>query len=322
MYANQARLDEQEDPYFFISYAHHDGAYAKRLGDHLDKNAIPVWFDRNLAWGSRFVVELQRRIAGSLGVIVVMSPAAEAAQWVEREILEGQRHNRNFLPILISGQRHFLLASSQYFDARDGRLPGDQEILQLRHVLGGDQTRRPPALRLPIPLVKAPATHLSPSVSMAKLRSFLTTGELELADLLTGSMLLEAAGRLEAGWLRRSDGERLPGDVLRDIDLAWSGHSAGAYGFGAQLARHGRPPAGVPDGRSGDFFLLARALGWKKDRQEPSSFYQQFAAPARRGDAFFPTLRNPQLEGHPNWHDKWIETTMAVHLRLRAWRQA
>ena len=32
---------------------------------------------------------------------------------------------------------------------------------------------------------------------------------------------------------------------------------------------------------------------------------------------FFPTMRNPQLERFESWHDKWTDTVMAVHTRLR-----
>ncbi len=125
---------ESPSPCFFISYAHDDAAYVHRLADHLHGFDLPMWRDTDLAWGSRYPQEIRRRLARALGVIVVMSPAAEASEWVEREVLEGQQHDREFLPILLRGKRLFLLASSQYFDARDGALPGDREIRQLQSI--------------------------------------------------------------------------------------------------------------------------------------------------------------------------------------------
>ncbi|SRR6266536_3860571 len=129
---------EKSRPSFFISYANEDAAYVARLAGHLHEFGLPLWFDAHLKWGSQFPQEIRDQIMHAPGIIVVMSPAAEASEWVEREILEGQRHDRGFLPILLRGERLFLLASSQYFDARDGALPGEGEIRQLRPDRRGD----------------------------------------------------------------------------------------------------------------------------------------------------------------------------------------
>src|SRR6266536_700263 len=124
---------------FVVSYSRADIEYTTRLAEHLRSAGLPVWFDHDLVWGARFPTEIPQRIKYALAVIVIMSPAAEASEWVEREILEGQCYDRQFLPVLVRGERFFLLASSCYFDARDGALPGERELCQLRALRDSDR---------------------------------------------------------------------------------------------------------------------------------------------------------------------------------------
>ncbi|MEU6371162.1 toll/interleukin-1 receptor domain-containing protein [Streptomyces sp. NPDC046931] len=311
------------DASFFISYARQDVAYVSRLAEHLQGFGLPLWFDLHMAWGSRYPEEIRLRLSEALGIIVVMSPGADASEWVEREILEGQRNDRDFLPILLAGERLFLLASSHYFDARDGALPGEREIRQLRAICDARTTgvEAGPALvlRPPVQPPPPPPVRPSPDRALLKLTSCLEEGQVEHADILTTSLLLEAVGRLGSGWMRRADGKRLPVALLDRIDLAWSTFSQGAMGFRAQLHKCPSPPPGAPAGSQRDFSLLALSLGWKAERRDTTPRYGEFVRPVGHPPGFFPTLRNPQLERHVSWHDQWVETVMAVHVRLRTW---
>ncbi|MFI6095867.1 TIR domain-containing protein [Lentzea sp. NPDC051213] len=299
---------------FFLSYTQADAAYVKRLTEHLEASALPVWLDAKLRWGARVPGEIRDRLATAPGIIVIMSPASERSEWVEREILEGQRHGRPFLPVLLRGHRHFLLAATSFFDARDGRLPGEQEIGELRALLDSDAPRPGPVTR-PVPVV--PVATAPTEVSLRKLRHTLEEGQLAHADILTTSLLLEAGQRLDRGWLRRSDAGRLPVGLLADIDTAWAKFSQGQQGFAMQLARHPGPPEGAPPGRHRDFLALALTVGWKGLRGEVSPPYSELVAADDFPPGFFPTMRNPQLERFGSWHDKWTDTVMTVHTRLR-----
>jgi nucleotide-binding universal stress UspA family protein len=63
----------------FISYSHaHDGAYVELLAAHLEQEGVTVWFDRDIVTGDRWDEVIREKIDTSVGVIVVMSPAAEA----------------------------------------------------------------------------------------------------------------------------------------------------------------------------------------------------------------------------------------------------
>src|SRR5262249_26587060 len=154
-----------------------------------------------------------------------------------------------------------------------------------------------PSLDLPV----RPQWHLPPAagpslaVPLGKLRSFLASEEVQYADILTTSLLLEATGRLSSGWLRRRDAERLSFELLASIDASWAEFSHGMHGFRAQLSRHREPPRGAPPGRAGDFYALALALGWKRTSSATMPRYSEFVEPPDRGAGFFPTLRNPQL---------------------------
>jgi hypothetical protein len=281
-----------------------------------------VWFDVRLEWGSRFPVEIRDRLVDAPGIIVIMSPAAASSEWVEREILEGQQQSRPFLPILLQGKRLFLLASSNYFDARDGSLPGDTEIRRLRAIVedGAAGVAGLPIVASARPGVRiVPATRVPVDVSLHRLRGALEEGQFAHADILTTSLLLQASQRLDKGWMRRSDGARLSCQLLADVDSAWSKFSQGLHGFGVQLSLHAAPPPGAPAGRHRDFTLLALSVGWKELRGEVSPLYAELVAADEFGPGFFPTMRNPQLERYESWHDKWTETVMAVHLQLRRW---
>lgn len=308
------------NPAIVISYSRDDSLYVHRLAGHLQQSGLPVWFDRHMAWGEpSYVRTIEKHIATAAGLIVIMSPASHDNDWVEREILEGQRCDRVFLPILLAGHRHFLLASTLYFDARHGELPGERELRQLRAMVAPHPPSSPrPRLHLPAPAEAAAAPAPAPASSLGKLAAYLAGGELVAADILTTSLLLGEAGGLDAGWIRAADRDRLPPDLLARIDRHWSAATGGCHGFAAQLARCPAAPPRARPGSTGDFRALAVALGW----QPPTGLarrYGEFAA----GDhpcAYYPTLRNPQSEGHASWYEEWCQTAMAVHLRLRAWR--
>jgi hypothetical protein len=309
---------------FFISYSHEDIDYTKRLAAHLHESGLPAWHDSELNWGDRYSQKIAERIRRALGVIVVMSPAAAESEWVEREILEGQHYNRAFLPVLLAGERFFLLAATSYFDARLGGMPGDREMRRLRELVDAAA----PGGR-PVPLHdwgrvaqgNVAAGRQDTDALLRKLHSFLAAGRVEHADIFTTSMLTSAAGRIGSGWLRREDGSRLRSGLLAGIDLIWSEFSGGGHGFRAQLARHAGPPPEARPGDHRDLTALAISLGWRSPAGGATPRYGDFVRPTAGTwpSGFFPTLRNPQLEQRQGWPDRWRETVMAVHLRLRDW---
>jgi hypothetical protein len=141
--------------------------------------------------------------------------------------------------------------------------------------------------------------------------------ETEHADLLTTSLVLEAAGRLANGWIRRSDAGTLTDGLLAGVDALWSRSSGGIHGFGAQRAL-----APVCGGRHADFLELSVRYGWRTSMEDTVPKYQEFVRRTAGQPGFFPTLRNPQAEEYLDWYDQWTQTTLAVHLRLRRMESA
>ncbi|MEV7012915.1 TIR domain-containing protein [Streptosporangium sp. NPDC051022] len=319
-------LLQVERPSLVVCYARADTGYGEWLVGLLSREGLPAWSIGNLVWGDDYIWKIRQQLREALAVIVLMSPDAQDSDDVTREILEGHRHNREFFPILLRGERHYLLAGSWYFDARSGVLPGPAELALLRRLYetsltgaggGGRPVLPAPAVRPAVPAVRPRAV-----ASLGTLRALLAEGEIQHADLLTTSLLLDAANRQEKGWMRRTDGRHLRGALLTEIDVAWADFSDGRYGFRAQLKL-----ADAGNGRYADFLALSAKYGWRTARSGAVTGrggavprYDEFAGRSEGGPGFFPTLRNPQSERHLNWYDQWTETVLAVHLRLRNWK--
>lgn len=135
----------------------------------------------------------------------------------------------------------------------------------------------------------------------------------ERADALTTAALLTEADRVEEGWLRSGDGAKLTDRLLTELDAAWSRHSGGAWGFRAQLRGVGGTTG------AGYFRSLSTAFGWRADDDGTDPPYAEFGRRADRSRPFYPTLRNPDRERFPEWHDEWSDTVVATHGRLRSW---
>ncbi|WP_243794359.1 TIR domain-containing protein [Saccharopolyspora gloriosae] len=300
-----------------VCYAPADQEYGRRLVEQLEAAGLPTWSEADLLLGDEHFPAIRNQLRDSIAIVVLMSQESQDSDHITRMILEGQIHHRPFVPVLLRGRRNYHLANTWYLDARDGRLPATRDLAVLHRLhdaataeTSADSTTMPPA---PPPNRRAPAVRVPAATSLGLLDRYLTDRELEYADLLTTTVLLDAAARLEDGWLRRADGRTLPLDLLTAIDELWAGHTRGTQGFTAQ-----RGQAEVR--RSADFLRASLAYGWRASDREPISRYQpgftERAGPGGR-DGFFPTLRNPQNEHFQDWYEQWTLTVTAVHLRLR-----
>jgi hypothetical protein len=158
---------------------------------------------------------------------------------------------------------------------------------------------------------------LSPAVRklVRGVREALAKHEIENADTLTTFALLEAAGRTRHECLRESDGRTLPDTLFTELNTAWANHSGGVWGFHAQRKRIDRPVTSAP----GSFRRLSVAFGWRDHENEIAQPYADFTRRDTRNKPFYPTLRNPEREQYPAWHNEWSATVMSVHVRLQDW---
>ncbi|EOD65392.1 GUN4 domain-containing protein [Amycolatopsis vancoresmycina] len=172
------------------------------------------------------------------------------------------------------------------------------------------RTSPPPATPPP-----EPEPGLDPALTdrVRQIRKLLEDGEVDHADTVTTLVLAEAAGRGRSGWLRASDGARLPLALITELDAAWADTSGGTWGFRAQHQRL----AGLELSKRREFREVCVRIGWRADQEEVSPPYPAFTRRAEAGGPFYPTLRNPERETHPEWHDEWASMIMAVHGQLR-----
>jgi hypothetical protein len=316
----QDPLTPPERRTFVVCYAAGDIGYARKLIGWLRAAGLPVWSVADLLPGDNHVWIKRQQLKYAIAVIVLMSPQSQDTEDITLSILEGQVHSRPFIPFLLAGKANYHLASTWPFDARDGRLPGDDLLRRLRDAAVGDNlanlAKMPPA-RPDQPI--APPVHMPHGAGLDRLGRYLGAREFGYADLHTTSLVLQAANRLSVGWLRERDGHKLPGSLLTGIDALWSFHTGGRQGFTAQLAL-----AQVRRGRQAEFRALSVACGWQDNENSlPSRSYQEFSERAGQGmrAGFYPTLRNPQCEQRHDWYDRWTATVLAAHLRLNEWEE-
>jgi hypothetical protein len=306
-------LTEPKQRMLAVCYVEADQDYGQRLVRHLREAELPTWSVADIRPGEWHIWVTRQRIAYATTIIVLESPQARESEDIVRMILEGERHGRQFYPILLDGHRHYLLAPVRCFDARDSRLPDAAELDILRRMAEADAAGT--LLDLTAPAAGTRLTTCSADVpaseTLRRLDTCLAEGQFEHADLLTTTILLVHADRLVQGYLRAVDGKGLPDGLLMQVDALWGNHTHGHQGFRAQYAR-----ASVDEGRPGEFTRLAEALGWSAPAQRYEGFITRSGP---RG--FFPTLRNPRDENdaYYQWHEHWTGTVLAVHRRIRTW---
>jgi TIR domain len=74
------------NPRIFISYAHADSDAARRIADELREMELQVWLDASsLQPGQNWVAEIERGLEEAGYLLVLLSSASVASQWVQRE---------------------------------------------------------------------------------------------------------------------------------------------------------------------------------------------------------------------------------------------
>lgn len=75
-------------PYIFLSHSTKDNDFTRFLNDALKDEGFDVWVDfEDIEPGQRWLHAIQNGIEESAAVVVVMSKAAQASEWCEREAL-------------------------------------------------------------------------------------------------------------------------------------------------------------------------------------------------------------------------------------------
>ncbi|MDX1993437.1 MAG: TIR domain-containing protein [bacterium] len=123
--------------HLFISYSRRDRDYADELKGYLRANGLPVWIDEQIEHGDQWFNEIHEAIKSCAAFLVVMSPSAEASEWVQKEVLLAKRYKKPIFPLLLSGEEFALLIDIQFADVRQGQMPGADFHRRLSRVLFG-----------------------------------------------------------------------------------------------------------------------------------------------------------------------------------------
>jgi hypothetical protein len=131
--------------HIFVSYSRADQDYVNRLVQYLSEHQIATWVDHEIDYGARWVVAVRDKIDTCAAFVSVMSPTAEASDWVNREIDRAEEMGRPIRPLLLDGGRFFRLSNLQYEDVRGAVLPRARFIEDLRSIVTGTNgTAGPP----------------------------------------------------------------------------------------------------------------------------------------------------------------------------------
>lgn len=129
----------------FISYSHKDTRYAHGLADHFRNMGFDTWIDERLDYGSQWPHEIQRQLDSCDAFILIMTPRSFASEWVQSELQRAKRKRKPIFPVLLEGEEPWLsVESTQFYDVRDGKLPGDEFYADLRQAMAKPGT--PPVL--------------------------------------------------------------------------------------------------------------------------------------------------------------------------------
>ncbi len=139
------------------------------------------------------------------------------------------------LPIFLEGMT-WVNFKSEYFDPMEQLIWGITGVkpkLKQRSSTSGHPSE---ATASPLPKPKRRIVELKSekNVDYTKLRDLLAAGEWKEADMETGKVMCQAAGRERQGWLDVEDIDNFPCEDLLTINQLWLHYSDGKFGFSVQ----------------------------------------------------------------------------------------
>ena len=109
----------------FMSYSHRDSDFTYRLAEEIERHNIPVWIDDRIDYGTRWPHVIQEKIDTCKAFIVIMSDNARASDWVNNELTYALSKGKKIFPLLLKGETWLSVASIQYVNVRNRKLPGE-----------------------------------------------------------------------------------------------------------------------------------------------------------------------------------------------------
>lgn len=116
----------------FISYSRSDGAFVKDLASWLREAGCTIWRDvSELRGGQAWSREIEAAIRGCDVLLIVLSPAAVASEWVLKETLLAMNLRKQLLPLLFrETDIPVQFIDLQYVDFRGDREEAKQKLFE------------------------------------------------------------------------------------------------------------------------------------------------------------------------------------------------
>jgi len=115
----------------FISYSDKDSDYTHKLAAEIEKHDIPVWIDDRIDYGTRWPHVIQEKIDSCKAFILIMSDNAIESEWVNNELTYAQSKGKKIYSLLLEGDVWLSVASIQYVNVRNRRLPTESFFKKL-----------------------------------------------------------------------------------------------------------------------------------------------------------------------------------------------
>lgn len=121
--------------HIFISYSRQDQMYAQQFKTALTARNLPYWIDERIDPGDGWWDQIDSAIASCACLVVIMTPAAKASRWVQREILLAEDRGKPIFPVLLAGENWSLFVDTQYVEVAGNVLPPDRFFDQLARLV-------------------------------------------------------------------------------------------------------------------------------------------------------------------------------------------
>ena len=138
-------------PSVFVSYAHADGDFVRKLVNDLRRQRVTVWADERLHGGRDWRDQLAYAIEQSDALALVMSPDSLGSEWVQWEIEQARAAHKPIFPLWYRECDAVPddLARLQYIDLHADYQAGVLELVEELYALSGEadtSAHEPPAL--------------------------------------------------------------------------------------------------------------------------------------------------------------------------------
>ncbi len=274
-----------ESPMFDVFLAHNsaDKPQVRAIAVELEKRGLKPWLDEEqIAPGELFQSAIQKAIPQiKSAAICIGLKGLGRWQVIELQTLISQFVNKGsrVIPVLLPGVdripdnllflQQFNWVSFENIDDADSLYKLEWGITGVKPKLEQrSSTSGPPsevtASPLPKPKRRIIELKSEKGVDYTKLRDLLAAGEWKEADLETGKVMCQAAGKESEGWLLDvQDIDNFPCEDLRTINQLWLHYSDDKFGFSVQKEIYSSL-GGTKEYNYEVFENFCDRIGWRK----------------------------------------------------------